>query len=122
MVAIHLRASIVFSFALTLAFLWSAQVSAQSHLRIENVETKLVGGPDGAGFVTFTVRAWARNVSRYGEWFFVAVKAMDNTGSSLCTVDLRGRIGGREVGFLDGIGTLTLDEYTSIARWIQIPR
>jgi hypothetical protein len=108
--------------ALTLAFLWTAQVSAQSNLRIENVETKLVGAPDSAGFVTFTVRAWARNVSRYGQWFFVTVKAVDNSGSSLCTVDLRGRISGREVGTLDGIGTLTLDEYTSIASWVQMPR
>jgi hypothetical protein len=108
--------------ALTLTFLCSAQVSAQSNLRIEKVETKLVGGPDSAGFVTFTVRALARNVSRYGQWFFVTVKAVDNSGSSVCMVDLRGRISGREVGILEGIGTLTLDEYTSIESWVQLPR
>ena len=108
--------------ALAVVFLWGTQASAQSNLRIENVETKLVGAPDSAGFVTFTVRAWARNVSRYGQWFFVTVKAVDINGYPLCTVDLRGRINGREVGIIEGIGTLTLDEYTSIASWVQMPR
>jgi hypothetical protein len=108
--------------ALTLTFLCSVQVSAQSNLRIEKVETKLVSGPDNAGFVTFTVRALARNASRYGEWFFVTVKAMDYSGSSVCIIDLRGRISGREVGILEGIGALTLDEYSSIERWVQMPR
>jgi hypothetical protein len=108
--------------ALALAFLWSAQVYAQSNLRIENVQTKLVGAPDSGGFVIFTARARARNVSRYGQWFFVTVKAVDNSGYPLCTVDLRGRVNGREIGILEGIGTLTLDEYTSIASWVEIPR
>jgi hypothetical protein len=108
--------------ALTLTFLWAPQASAQANLRIENVETKLLAAPDSAGFVTFSVRAWARNVSRYGQWFFVTVKAVDDSGSSLCTVDLRGRISGREVGILEGIGTLTLDEYTFIESWVQMPR
>jgi hypothetical protein len=108
--------------ALILAFLWSAQVYAQSNLRIESVQTQLVGAPNSAGFVTFTVRASVRNVTQYGQWFFVTVKALDYSGSSVCIIDLRGRISGREVGILEGIGTLTLDEYTSIASWVQMPR
>ena len=117
-----MRKKAFFMAVLILAFLWTAQASAQSNLRIENVETNLAGAPDSAGFVTFTVRAWARNVSRYGQWFFVTVKAVDSSGSFLCTVDLRGRINGREVGILDGIGTLPLDEYSSIVSWVLVPR
>ena len=108
--------------ALTLAFLWSPEVSAQSKLRIENVETQLVGAPDSAGFVTFTVRAQARNVSGTGQRFFVTVMAVDSSGTSFRTVDLRGRISGREVGILEGIGTMTLDEYNSIVSWVQMTR
>ena len=103
---------------LTLSFLWIPEGSAQSVLRIENVKTELVSGPDGAGFVTFTVRALARNVSGYGPWFFVTVMAVDGSGNSLCTVTLRGRISGREVGTLEGTGTMTLDEYNSIVSWV----
>src|SRR5437763_499240 len=104
--------------ALILAFLWSAQVSAQSNLRIESVQMQFVGAPISVEFVTFTIRESARNVTQDGQWFFVTVKALDHSGSSLCTIDLRGRISGREVGILEGIGTLTLDEYTSIASWV----
>jgi hypothetical protein len=108
--------------ALTLTLLWSPEVSAQSKLRIENVETQLVGAPDSAGFVTFTVRVQARNVSGTGQRFFVTVVAVDSSGTSLRAVDLRGRISGREVGILEGIGTMTLEEYNSIVSWVQMTR
>jgi hypothetical protein len=117
-----MRKTTLWMIALTLAFLWSPEASAQSKLRIENVETQLVGAPDSAGFVTFTVRAQARNVSGTGQRFFVTVMAVDSSGTSLRTVDLRGRISGREVGILEGIGTMTLDEYNSIVSWVQMTR
>jgi hypothetical protein len=117
-----MRRTTLWMIALTLAFLWSPEVLAQSNLRIENVETQLVGAPDSAGFVTFTVRAQARNVNGTGQRFFVTVMAVDSSGYSLRTVDLRGRISGREVGILDGIGTMTLDEYNSIVSWVQMTK
>jgi len=115
-----MRKTTLWMIVLTLAFLWSPEVSAQSVLRIENVKTELISGQDGAGFVTFTVRARARNVSGYGQWFFVTITAVDSSGYSLCTVTLRGRISGREVGILEGTGTMTLDEYNSIVSWVQM--
>jgi hypothetical protein len=112
-----MRKSVIWMTAFLMAFAFSHVVFAQGPLRIENYRTHVLNGPDTEGYVEFTVTVTARNLSEYGQWFFISVQAVDVNGSPMQIINLRGRIGGRESGTLEGLGFMPLEAYLSIAGW-----
>jgi len=112
-----MKKSLIWIPAWLVAFVFCHVVFAQGPLRIENYRTHLLNGPDTEGYVEFVVTATARNLSKYGQWFFISVKALDGNGSPMQIINLRGRIGGRESGTLEGMGFMPLEAYLSIAGW-----
>jgi hypothetical protein len=113
----RIRTAMVIALVLSLTFF--GQAFAQAQVQIQDIQSQIVGSPDSAGNVQFTVTATALNPTMYGTEFSVQVQGLDNNGSPLTNVTLWGRIGGRETGTLTGQGSLPEATYGSIVNWTQ---
>lgn len=102
-----------------LALMVGSEAFAQTQLEVQNIQSQVVGSPDGGGNVQFSVTATAFNPTMYGTQFSIVVQGVDNTGSPLTSVTLWGRIQGRETGTLVGQGSMPLGKYESVANWVQ---
>ena len=109
-----------FVIAFFAVFMFAPGVFAENELRLDNIESELTGSPDSTGYVDFVVRATAWNFGQYGREFNITVEAMDSSGSPLKQVYLRGRVGAREEGTLEGRGSMPLNTYESIQSWQQV--
>ena len=118
MTKITLRGFFVIAFLTVFTF--GPGVFAENALRVDNIESELTGSPDSSGYVDFAVRARVWNLTDIGREFTLTVKGMDSSGSPLKQVYLRGRLGAREEGTLEGRGSLPLNTYESIQRWQQV--
>jgi hypothetical protein len=112
-----MRTKTVVMLVIMMTLLFGAQAFAQAQLQIQNIQSQIVGSPDSAGNVQFSVTADALNPSMYGTEFSVQVQGLNGSGSSVTTVTLWGRVGGRETGTLTGQGSLPQATYDSIANW-----
>jgi len=104
---------------LVMVLMFGSQALAQGQLRIEDVQSEIVGSPDSAGNIQFSVRATALNPSVSGTVFSVEVQGLDGTGSPLISVTVRGRVDGGSRGDLVGQGSMPLDRYSTIVNWVQ---
>jgi len=109
-----------FMIAFFTAFMFGPGVFAENELRVDNIESELTGSPDSSGYVDFAVRARVWNLGQYGREFNITVEGINSSGSPLKQVYLRGRIGAREEGTLEGRGSMPLNTYESIQRWQQV--
>jgi hypothetical protein len=115
----NMRTKTVVMFVIMMTLLFGPQAFAQAQLQIQDIQSQIVGSPDSAGNVQFTVTATALNPTMYGTEFSVQVQGLDSNGSPLTNVTLWGRIGGRETGTLTGQGSLPEATYGSIVNWTQ---
>jgi hypothetical protein len=115
----NMRTKTVVIFVIMMTLLFGPQAFAQAQLQIQDIQSQIVGSPDSAGNVQFTVTATALNPTMYGTEFSVQVQGLDSNGSPLTNVTLWGRIGGRETGTLTGQGSLPEATYGSIVNWTQ---
>lgn len=106
---------------LVMALMFGPQALAQGQLQFEDVQSEIVGSPDSAGNVQFSVRVTALNPSVSGGELFVQVQGLDSAGSPLATVTVRGWIDGGMRGDLVGQGSMPLNKYSSIVSWVQAP-
>jgi len=102
-----------------MALVFGHEAFGQTQLQMQNIESQIVGSPDSAGNVQFSVTATALNPTMYGTEFCVQVQGLDSSGSPLTTVTAWGRAGGRETGTLTGQGSLPEATYSSIVNWVQ---
>ena len=102
-----------------MALVFGHEAFGQTQLHIQNIQSQIVGSPDSAGNVQFSVTATALNPTMYGTEFSVPVQGLNSSGSPVTTVTLWGRIGGRETGPLTGQGSLPEATYGSIVNWTQ---
>jgi hypothetical protein len=114
-----MRTKMVGMLALLVALLFGPQALAQAQLQIQDVQSQIVGSPDSAGNVQFSVNASALNPTMYGTQFNVQVLGLDSSGAQVTNVIVSGRIGGRETGTLTGNGSLPQAKYDSIVNWVQ---
>jgi hypothetical protein len=115
-----MRTKTVVMFVIMMTLLFGPQAFAQAQLQIQNIQSQIVGSPDSAGNVQFSVTATALNPTMYGTEFSVQVQGVDSSGSPLTTVTVWGRVGGRETGTLTGQGSLPEATYGSIVNWSQV--
>jgi hypothetical protein len=114
-----MRMKTAMAIVLVMVLMLGAEAFAQAQLQIQNIQSQIVGSPDSAGNVQFTVTATALNPTMYGTEFSVQVQGLNSSGSPVTTVTLWGRIGGRETGTLTGQGSLPEGTYSSIVNWTQ---
>jgi hypothetical protein len=114
-----MRTKTVMVVLLMMVLLFGREAFAQAQLQIQDIQSQIVGSPDSAGNVQFSVTATALNPTMYGTEFSVQVQGLNSSGSPVTTVTLWGRIGGRETGSLTGQGSLPEATYSSIANWSQ---
>jgi len=104
---------------LVMVSMFGLEAYAQNQLQVQDIQSQIVGSPDSAGNVQFSVTAIALNPTMYGTEFSLQVQGLDSNGSPLTRVTLWGRIGGREQGTLVGQGSLPEATYGSIVKWVQ---
>ena len=114
-----MRTKTAITIVLLMALLFWGETFAQAQLQIQDIQSQIVGSPNSAGDVQFTVTATALNPTMYGTEFSVQVQGLNSSGSPVTTVTLWGRIGGRETGTLTGQGSLPEATYSSIVNWTQ---
>jgi hypothetical protein len=114
-----MRKKTAYVIALFMALVFGHEAFGQTQLQIQNIQSQIVGSPDSAGNVQFSVTATALNPTMYGTEFSVPVQGLNSSGSPVTTVTLWGRIGGRETGPLTGQGSLPEATYGSIVNWTQ---
>jgi hypothetical protein len=114
-----MRTKTVLMLVLLMALLFGPQAFAQAQLQIQDAQSQIVGSPDSAGNVQFSVTATALNPTMYGTQFNVQVLGLDSSGAQVTNVIVSGRVGGRETGTLTGYGSLPQAKYDSIINWVQ---
>ena len=114
-----MRRKTVYVTALLSALIFSHEAFAQNQLQVENIQAQIVGSPDSAGNVQFSVTATALNPTTYGTQFNVQLLGLDSNGAQVTNVVVSGRVGGRETGTLTGQGSLPQARYDSIVNWVQ---
>jgi hypothetical protein len=93
---------------------------AQGQIQVQNIQSQIVGSPDGAGYVQFNVTADAWNSTMYGTEYSVQVQGLTSNGTPVTTVTLWGRVDGQGWGTLTGQGSLPQAVYGSIVNWAPI--
>ena len=114
-----MRRKTVYVIALLMALIFGHEAFAQNQLQIESIQAQIVGSPDSAGNVQFSVTATALNPTMYGALFSADVQGIDSNGSPVTRIRLWGRIAGRETGTLVGHGSMPLANYESIVNWVR---
>jgi hypothetical protein len=114
-----MRINTAMMIVLVMVLMFGSQALAQGQLQIEDVQSEIVGSPDSAGNVQFSVTATALNPSVFGTVFSVEVQGLDGAGSPLTSVYVQGRVEGGSRGHLVGQGSMPLDKYSSIVNWVQ---
>ena len=64
-----------------MALVFGHEAFGQTQLQMQNIESQIVGSPDSAGNVQFSVMATALNPTMYGTEFSVQVQGLDSSGS-----------------------------------------
>lgn len=104
-----------------IVLLLGAQAFAQGQqIQVQNIQSQIVGSPDSAGYVQFSVTATVWNPTMYGTEYSVQVQGVDSNGSPLTNVTLWGRVGGEGSGTLVGQGSLPEATYGSIVNWVPM--
>jgi hypothetical protein len=93
---------------------------AQGQIQVQNIQSQIVGSPDTAGYVQFSVTADAWNPTIYGTEYSVQVQGLNSNGSAVTTLTLWGRVDGQGSGTLTGQGSLPQATYDSIVNWAPI--
>jgi len=104
---------------LVMVSMFGLEAYAQNQLQVQDIQSQIVGSPDSAGNVQFSVTATALNPTMYGTQFNVQVLGLDSSGAQVTNVTVSGRVGGRETGTLTGYGSLPQAKYDSIVNWVQ---
>lgn len=115
-----MRKKTLYVLAVLTVLIFGHEAFAQSEIQVENIQSQIVGSPDTAGYVQFSVTASVWNPTRYGTEFSADVEGINSNGSPLTRVTLWGRVGGEGEGTLVGQGAMSLATYDSIANWVPI--
>jgi hypothetical protein len=90
---------------------------AQGQIQVQSIHSQIVGSPDSAGYVQFSVTANVWNPTMYGTEYSVQVQGLTSNGSPVTSLTLWGRVGGEGSGTLTGQGSLPEAAYNSIENW-----
>jgi hypothetical protein len=104
---------------LVMVLISGAQALGQDPLQVEDIQSEIVGSPDSAGNVQFSVKATVFDMSGSGTRYSIQVQGLDDNGTPLATAQVQGYVGAGSRGWLVGQGSMPLDKYSSIVNWVK---